>query len=61
MLKGSGSPAEGISVPLREELLPLPGQPGWEPSPEAGRGLFGWTAFSLTYSQILGKEKGPQD
>lgn len=58
MLKGSGSLAKGIPVPPREELLPLPGQAGWEPSPDTAGGSFGWAAFRLARSQHFREGKG---
>lgn len=57
-VEGSGSPVEGMPVPSREELPPLPGPAGWEPSPDAAGGSFGWAAFSLARSQNFREGKG---
>lgn len=48
----------GSLFPPREELLLLPGQAGWEPSPDVAAGSFGWAAFNLACSQNFREGKG---
>lgn len=38
--------------------MPLPGQAGWEPSPNAAGGSYGWAAFSVACSQHFREGKG---